>query len=684
MTLEGADCVPKGMGRGLRDFAIALGLSLLFMAAVYGASFFIPFAHIDDYYFWTYDSRETIAAHPQYAQYIEVGRYASALIWHFAARLVATVADLSIVRLLAALSLAVAMAQFIWLLRRLGHGWWLALVLPGLVFTLPGIGLNFVWILGFPTALCWPLSGAAYLLLRRGMMADAGARPVRYAMIAAAFAIVLFCLFAYPFAAVFFLVLYCADLLFSPVAAKPGAAAAVRVFAPGIGYAAASAAFYVIHSGIVVPALKIGKFKSEHMEFALVTDIAGRISYFFEPLTVRAFALWQMPWQISHAIAVASIILAGILVAALKAVRSGAAPYRMATAIGVAIGFAVFLSILPVLAAKSPHPGYRVIIGYSAIVVVVLVWALQTLLTWPRFQKAGRQVWLALLTVCLLLSGAHANGHIARDVTASMLEREAAKRMIKEWILSGNPLDHIHVVMPRGLTSKLGHRCTSFAEYHCTSVDNPFHLVWMLRSILLELGRDKSTIKVANVIDWQHYRRVDGMVQMTSSRWNEPVPSWSEPTLYIRYDQIFAPEPLPGFLENPGIMAAATGGGDGLHTADMLFDGSIRPNDFWEAGGGFPILLELLPKRARRLTGYSLYSGESSDRMPKSWAVWGMVPGNTTWRLLDERQNQPQWPLHSERVFEFAAPVEIQALKFEFRDGFDRGIVRIYELELKP
>jgi hypothetical protein len=118
------------------------------------------------------------------------------------------------------------------------------------------------------------------------------------------------------------------------------------------------------------------------------------------------------------------------------------------------------------------------------------------------------------------------------------------------------------------------------------------------------------------------------------------------------------------------------------HPPSLAFNGSHDPGSFWEAGT-FPIdLIVILPEQ-RTLTTYSMSAREFAGRMPKSWSVESSVDGKA-WHTVDRQENAPPWHANETRSYQFSRPDPVKVLRFEFLQGFDPAILRIYDIAFAP
>jgi hypothetical protein len=116
------------------------------------------------------------------------------------------------------------------------------------------------------------------------------------------------------------------------------------------------------------------------------------------------------------------------------------------------------------------------------------------------------------------------------------------------------------------------------------------------------------------------------------------------------------------------------------HLPDRAFDGSIAPDNFWEAPGPFPMELIVDLPQSRTLFAYSLKTGEAPQRMPAEWSLEASEDG-TSWSRLDRQKVKPWLPSEA-RKFPVSPDKPARRLRFQFVVGFDQTILRIYEIEL--
>jgi hypothetical protein len=120
---------------------------------------------------------------------------------------------------------------------------------------------------------------------------------------------------------------------------------------------------------------------------------------------------------------------------------------------------------------------------------------------------------------------------------------------------------------------------------------------------------------------------------------------------------------------------------DDNYSVGKAFDNSFAPPDFWETSIAKPVTLDISYETAIALEGYSLSGGESSERMPVNWVLYGSEDSKV-WKLIDAREKEPQWRQNENRLYKLAHPTSFKYFRFVFKTSNDSKILRIYEIKL--
>lgn len=111
---------------------------------------------------------------------------------------------------------------------------------------------------------------------------------------------------------------------------------------------------------------------------------------------------------------------------------------------------------------------------------------------------------------------------------------------------------------------------------------------------------------------------------------------------------------------------------------------TFSPDEFWEANGSYPHMIQAELTGRKKILKYSLKTGvhvpEALTRMPTDWILEGSL-GENKWVQLDSRSGQTQWKKDSAETFLIQNPGEYNYYRFIFQKGRDPQIIRIYEIK---
>src|SRR5260370_1193297 len=113
-------------------------------------------------------------------------------------------------------------------------------------------------------------------------------------------------------------------------------------------------------------------------------------------------------------------------------------------------------------------------------------------------------------------------------------------------------------------------------------------------------------------------------------------------------------------------------GTNAIQLPDRAFDGSQSPDSFWEANP-FPIDLIVILIQPRVLSTYTISAGELTNRMPRSWVLEGFSEDRTL-ITLDRQEGVESWRPDETRSFRIEAAAPVNALRFQFRAGFENAM----------
>jgi len=493
------------------DFLKAIIFSFAWISLLYSATSHIDYAHFDDYYFFSYDDRSTLENHPQFLQWIQSGRFIAGIIWIYTSKLIEYVPDLGVVRLLGVAFLSLAMSAFVMFLKMLKVRWSHSFIIPALFFALPGVGTSFSWVLGFPTTIAMFAVGFGYIALyiaQKDLIENKSLQLKQFLLSSLALLTFVFGLFIYPSAPMYFLVIYSAHILFTIKDEKFDVGLYLKLCAiPLILSLLAFIIFYLLQKMFILPFAQLYYPNltapvESFFAFSVTTDFYGKVQFFLNKLTPTSAALWDVSgfWNVPKAIwimIVLSLAASGItslLARGTKSLKNWSylsGELLKLLFIAGALFSAVLLSISPVLISQGGHDAYRITIGYSGILVVICVWAFLKITTFFPLAWALR-ISHIMLGVAVVLGGYSAQRLVVMDAASSAAERWHIKSSIKSSNI--DKLKYIHVIRPPEEKNYYGAKGVGFQEYLYTSTNNKHHLVFIVRSILIEIIKEKNTI----------------------------------------------------------------------------------------------------------------------------------------------------------------------------------------------
>lgn len=118
------------------------------------------------------------------------------------------------------------------------------------------------------------------------------------------------------------------------------------------------------------------------------------------------------------------------------------------------------------------------------------------------------------------------------------------------------------------------------------------------------------------------------------------------------------------------------------HEGYRAFDGSVAPDDFWEAEGSFPHAIAVSFLADQPVSRYQVSAGELAKRMPKVWRFEGSRDGRN-WVVLDERLDEKPWTPDETRTYPLRTSVSFPHYQFKFSEGYETNVLRIYEIKLQ-
>ena len=349
-------------------FATACVLYYPLVAAKYGFG--------DDYFFF-------YSAHHNPADLVQMvsacGRFISAALLRFGFALVENVAQFSVLRGIGAVALALSLALLAVFLIRRGWSAIQAVAIALLVGAAPSACLAVGWTQMLPVPMALLLTLLAYALQQRvGWPLTWGGAACGLGAVAALSAA--FCIYQ-PWAMFYWLWLILDHL---PTGRPRAALAALRSGLRAMG---------VFGAGAIVAYLSIKLQRAPNPRAGLATDFLAKLRWFGElPLCNASASPWLAPCEYVTGAAAAVVVL-------------GFLCYWMQGRRGAALGVLAMLVALPVvylpnLAITDNWPAYRSLFALTALITVLVVFALRGVLTRPAV-LSGVLVILAAIGLCV-------------------------------------------------------------------------------------------------------------------------------------------------------------------------------------------------------------------------------------------------------------------------------------------
>jgi hypothetical protein len=535
---------PDGLARDLRDFAVLAAILL----AAYGAALLVPFAYHDDYYYFAYDERSSRMYHPQ-ALFIQfTGRQLYNFIATPMAAVLWEVSDFTLIRAVVIGTLVLAAFMLARVLERLGVTRWHAMAVASCVFLLPGMQLGVIWVTLAPCAAALILSLiAAYAMIP----AAPGARSKAAGWAVASFALLLTALFVYPPWAMFFVVLVFARVLFER---EEGARRLFASLALQAGiFAAAAIAYFYLHKFVYLPAFAAKHpdhyarwVKAGSYEFALAADLMESARRFTETVVVTSAKLWSLyaSWEVV-AVVLALIIAGGL--ASLRAVARGEVTRAAWAARAVALAALSIACVLPVLAASASHSGYRVVLPFSAVLVLALYASVRTLARESLSARWRTPVLAGLVLSTGLFAAATAHMNVRASALNARLELSLLRAALLEPLSHGRALCHVHVALTRAEPSFLGLPARGDGEFNLNSSAYRLNAPWMVRAALAGVAADRRSLRVVPRHSRDLTREcVDGRSEITVTAGELEEPFYAFPqTVLINLNGHLPRNPVP-------------------------------------------------------------------------------------------------------------------------------------------
>ncbi len=668
-------------------------LSAVYLFFIFAPTIYIPFAHHDDYYYWSYDNKNELGLHPQYIFFVIIGRGIFNLIHHPVATLVDTVSDLWKLRMITVALIAASMALFARWMHKLTSNKITAFLISASIFTLPASQIFVFWSsfgLFTVATLCSLTSALLMEAVNPQTLLQLKIFEVRqWYVVLLSLVLLIVSLYIYQPFSMFYLVPLFAQILFVDIAewhqTKLKAYRNLTIFSIGC------LLYFVFHRYIFLPIYFARYPKQETLYlsskthvFDITTALVAKIGVFYD-VSVTSFNLWNVYPDGAVAFFVGMFILVGALAVGVRFFLRSREGHRIAMRsviekLCLLCSLAVMANI-PILLAVGGHGGFRVLFAYSAIIVLALSWAVVEVTGLLAENLRPATIFFGL---SVMMAG---GGFLAqRNTLDTALNDYAELSFIRAKIAPHiDELTAVHIIRPLPQKSFLNLPWAGNGEFNINSSYYWQDIAWMIRSVVLESVKDKASVRVYSTDNSEKSVAAAprNEIVVTSSLPEEPIKA-PHGALIIDMNELFSPTK----------QIASLGCGDFIIGAQRIsqqrecraFDGSNQPDSFWEAPGPFPIILDLTYRHgSEKVFKYSLQTGpladDATERMPLAWKLQGSND-NAKWIDVDERQDQTGWQVGKTRTYFIKHPDTFKHYRFVFTKGINPEILRIYEITM--
>lgn len=678
-------------------FLVFSGISFYF---IYSPALNIPFAHHDQFRFFTEDFHKPISLREKRANdsankaLRQIGRPIAAELEYRTFKNVYVIKDLTLFRFIAVSMISLSATVISVWLCYLGLPKVAAFAVSGSLFTLPGIQV-FVCMAANPLILAILLALFSSLLLYRFRLLSAGGslrEKLRPALLTLcmSFLTLTAALFSYPTLAYFFLLVPLTLILFRKL---EDWSETRKVVVMHLGMLGSASILYFIIVKYFSPSLV--KMPATY-EIGLTNDIFGKMKWFTEGVSVLALNLWNIYLKDEVALAVLLLICLGVLANFLGFLNSdyfhkdkGKATTNVLHAVAGVTGL-VLAANVPLIIMPGRLLLFRIILVYSAVIAVMLFFSLKGLAE-GLARKRARGLTTAVFCTVFAGSAVSANFNTSNNALNSYTEILFLSSQLARHI--NDEVKRIHVILP----ISEGNRYTNgylglpqlTDEFNMASLSHLHCLPEKVRAALLQvMDREKFVvIGCGKDGDIEEYLRkaLGERIIVTYTEAGEPV-QMTPNTVVINMNDLMQ----ISFERNRAIEDSMTLADDSapseFGTANA-FDCSV--DTFWEASGPFPHWIERdFGDRPKAIRTYALQTGpaqhparDTLERMAKDWQFEGSNDGEK-WKVLDIQKDQVNWKVGEIRAFSCPFPESFRHYRLYITDGINPDILRLYEVIL--
>lgn len=677
----------------------------LFIYFVFSNAVTIPFVHHDQTRYFQEDYGDFGYKKSEGFDYENVilkqeGRFGAAKIEALIASNVNQVSDVSLVRFIVIIFMAVNLTLLVFWLVSLGLGSkYLCFFLSGLVFILPGIQ-NGVFIGNLPGALAILFSIISYLLLPSISISTFSSHwavsSKLFFIVRIFLSLLMFttALFMYQAWAYYFLVLTLTIVLFSDVKMWPK----VKwiLFRDFIFIVVSSAVYYILTKLLlhITFSKEVIASTPDSYRFAINSNIFEKPLMFLKDVIPIIFNLWNIYTNKKVSFFIIAFLFSGVIAVLVKLFfrykKIGSQPkiFQYYIEKGITVIIIMFTINIVWLLSNTPLQLLRIFFPATAI-GVFLVWA--ALKAWihillpDNLVVLRQKVVLGVTGFLFLTASVYVNYNMSMNVWNSNIEMMYMRSEIARHLDS--PISRIHVVRP--IDNGIGYNKLRSVDDAFNRKETDFwrNITEMVRIALIEI-LDKRGLSVYGSWSQSQKELIErfpttnktSTILVTQSAYGEPI--YDSPNkVVVDLNTLIRASGLNKHRINYKNIDGVTESSYGArHPGRRAFDGNWQhPDSFWESGK-CPQWVQVSYMTNQPLSKYILHTGEGFQRMPKSWKVLGSDDG-TIWIEVDTRTVETDWKMNEQRTYQLKAPVNYKIYRFIFTEGND-DILRIYEIEL--
>ncbi|NBX84507.1 MAG: hypothetical protein EBQ95_02730 [Gammaproteobacteria bacterium] len=142
---------------------------------------------------------------------------------------------------------------------------------------------------------------------------------------------------------------------------------------------------------------------------------------------------------------------------------------------------------------------------------------------------------------------------------------------------------------------------------------------------------------------------------------------------------------IPFCKESEVLSIVSDGKSDERHTIQRIFFDDVEKiasqDGFWETSLEKPVNLFIAYKQKKLVKSYTIGAGESSNRMPIAWYVYGSND-NKKWTLIDSKKNIFSWEYFKNKKFTINHANHYRFYRFNFTKSNNENILRIYKFSI--